>query len=168
VTSELFRGDPALAAQVESLLAATRVLVGLSVRTLGSVSPELTPLQLRALVLLGHGDGLPMGELAGALGVHPSNATRVCDRLVRLGLVRRRENPDDRRTLAAGLTPAGERVLASLMDVRRRALAEVLGALPVDRRAGLAADLDALVAAAGAAVPDGDLAALGWSPPRRG
>src|SRR5690242_18754563 len=95
---------PAFAAQVDALLSATRVLVALSVRTLGSVRPALTPLQLRALVLLSRPDGTAMGELADALGVHPSNATRVCDRLELLGLVHRRENPDDRRTLSAQLT----------------------------------------------------------------
>ncbi len=155
---------PAFEAQVDSLMTASRVLVALSVRTLGSVRPGVTPVQLRALALVSGSTGLTMTELADALGVHPSNATRVCDRLVGLGLVRRREHRDNRRMLSVELTPDGERLLAHIMTVRRHALAEILATLPGPRRAQLADELSAFVTAAHAALPDSDLTALGWAP----
>jgi DNA-binding MarR family transcriptional regulator len=153
---------PEFDAQLDSLVSATRVLVALSIRTLGSVRPVLTPVQLRVLAVLSGSDGVTMSELAAELGVHPSNATRVCDRLGTLGLVRRREKEEDRRMLAAGLTPAGADLLVEIMTVRRRALGEVLAALPEWRRSRLADDLDALLAAAGTALRNGDRSALGW------
>lgn len=155
--------QPAFEEQVDSLMTAARVLVALSVRTLGSVRPGVTPVQLRALALVSGATGLTMTELADALGVHPSNATRVCDRLVALRLVRRREHPDNRRMLSVELTPDGERLLGRIMTIRRRALADVLAALPDARRAQLADELGAFVAAAHASLPDSDLTALGWT-----
>jgi DNA-binding MarR family transcriptional regulator len=160
-------------AQVDALLNASRVLVALSVRTLGAVEPRLSPVQLRALALLsattpdGSG-GATMTELADALGVHPSNATRVCDRLVGLGLVSRRENPANRRMLWVQLSRQGHRLLETIMLARRQALAELLAALPESHRERLASDLDALVAAARTALPDRDLAPLGWTAPDDG
>jgi len=38
-----------------------------------------------------------------------SNITQLVDRLEKDGLVRRRSDPDDRRSVRAALTPAGER-----------------------------------------------------------
>jgi DNA-binding MarR family transcriptional regulator len=159
---------PSFDAQVDALLDATRVLLALSVRTLGSIRPALTPVQLRALVVLSGPDSVTMGELADALGVHPSNATRVCDRLELLELVHRQENRADRRTLSARLTSSGENMLRTIMEARRGALAEILAAIPPERRAGLATDLRALVTAARGTLPDSDLAPLGWVPTWRG
>src|SRR5690242_17713035 len=104
--------------ELDSLVNASRVLVALSVRTLGTVEPPVTAVQLRTLVLLSSADGVPMGQLAEALGVHPSNVTRLCDRLARMDLVHRTEKPDDRRTLHIELTERGRRLLDRLMTQR--------------------------------------------------
>jgi DNA-binding MarR family transcriptional regulator len=45
--------------------------------------------------------------VAGALDVNPSNASRTCDRLMKAGLLDRRESPDDRRNVTLTLTEAG-------------------------------------------------------------
>jgi DNA-binding MarR family transcriptional regulator len=161
-------GRSALDRQLATVIKASRFLVALSVRTLGAVEPAVTPVQLRTLAILSDADAVTMGELADALGVHPSNATRLCDRLVGMQLVRRRENRDNRRMLCVELTESGHRLLAELMAARRAVLAQVLGALPETRRERLAEDLEALVHAARTAVPEGDLAALGWTSPDPG
>jgi DNA-binding MarR family transcriptional regulator len=152
-------------AELDSLMKAARILVALSVRTAGSADPAVTAVQLRTLVVLSGADPVTMTDLAGALGVHPSNATRLCDRLVSMDLVRRRGNAANRRVLCVELTERGRRLLDILMATRRAALAEVWAALPELRRARLAQDLDAFVRAARTTLPDADLAELGWTSP---
>ena len=49
--------------------------------------------QLRVLVLTCDRGALSMGEVAQLLDVHPSNATRLVDRLVQAGLLDRRDDP---------------------------------------------------------------------------
>lgn len=51
---------------------------------------------------------MSMSELAAALGIDPPNATVVVDDLERLGLVRRRQNPEDRRAKLVEATAKGK------------------------------------------------------------
>jgi DNA-binding MarR family transcriptional regulator len=51
-----------------------------------------------------------MAELAGSVLLSRSGLTRLCDRLVGLGLVRREPAPDDARGAYAVLTPRGREV----------------------------------------------------------
>jgi DNA-binding MarR family transcriptional regulator len=50
---------------------------------------------------------LPLGELADRLDVTPRNVTGLIDHLERDGMVERIDDPDDRRSTYARLTPAG-------------------------------------------------------------
>jgi DNA-binding MarR family transcriptional regulator len=50
---------------------------------------------------------LPLGELATRLSCVRSNITQLVDRMESDGLVRRVDDPGDRRTVRAELTPAG-------------------------------------------------------------
>ena len=88
---------------------------------------------LRRLV----GGPLSMGELASALDIDAPNATTVVDDLERLGLVRRRPHPTDRRAKLVELTRKGK-------DVARQANA-VLGRPPSALAALEPADLETLV-----------------------
>jgi DNA-binding MarR family transcriptional regulator len=51
---------------------------------------------------------MSMGELAGALGIDPPNATVVVADLESLGLVRRRPHPTDGRAKVVEATPKGK------------------------------------------------------------
>jgi DNA-binding MarR family transcriptional regulator len=51
---------------------------------------------------------MSMGELAGALGIDPPNATVLVDDLESLGLVRRRPHPTDRRAKVVEVTGKGK------------------------------------------------------------
>lgn len=51
---------------------------------------------------------MSMGELAGALGIDPPNATVIVDDLESLGLVRRRPHPTDRRAKVVEATRKGK------------------------------------------------------------
>src|SRR6476659_4225674 len=66
-----------------------------------------------------------LGKVAEALGVHPSNAPRTVERLVVAGLLRRTEDPSDRRYLALELTDAGHDVVQGVMGHRREAIAAI-------------------------------------------
>ena len=72
------------------------------------------------------------------MGVHPSNATRACDRLVAAGLLDRRDNPADRRHLLLTLTDAGRELVDGVMDRRRVAIGQILQRMPPEDRAQLA------------------------------
>src|ERR1044072_9474255 len=50
---------------------------------------------------------MPMSELAAALGIDPSNAPVLVDRLESEGLVRRSPDPDDRRARLVDATRKG-------------------------------------------------------------
>ncbi|MFE5311001.1 MarR family winged helix-turn-helix transcriptional regulator [Isoptericola sp. NPDC056605] len=65
--------------------------------------------------------GATVGEVTAALEASPAGASGLLARMERADLVRRRADPDDRRTVRLDLTPTGT---AALDDVRA-ALAEV-------------------------------------------
>jgi DNA-binding MarR family transcriptional regulator len=54
-----------------------------------------------------HPDGHPRNEVARRMIHRAPDVTRMLDRLVRQGLVRRRRNPEDRRESVATITDAG-------------------------------------------------------------
>jgi len=67
----------------------------------------LTGPQRLVLRILGRFPGLPAGELATLLHLHPSTLTGVLQRLEKRGWIRRRADPRDRRRALFGLTERG-------------------------------------------------------------
>jgi len=61
-----------------------------------------------------HPDGHPRNEVARRMIRRAPDVTRMLDRLVRQGLVRRRRNPADRRESIATITDAGLGLLARI------------------------------------------------------
>jgi DNA-binding MarR family transcriptional regulator len=123
---------------VESAMNASRALLAVVVKSLAPILEEITPGQLRALVILGSQGSQRAGVLAGMLGVHPSTFTRTVDRLAAGGWVARSENPDSRREVLVELTPRGERAVAAVTRGRRRELAQVLAGLTPDEQRRIA------------------------------
>ena len=74
---------------VDAVLTASRALVAVATRSLGSAAEDTTIAQYRALVVVASRGPQRMVDLAGALDVTPSTAGRMCDRLARKDLVRR-------------------------------------------------------------------------------
>jgi len=144
------------------VLAASRVLVGVSAQSIAAVEDSLTVVQFRALVIVASRGPIHLSALADAMRVHPSNATRTCDRLVADGLLDRRENPHDRRHLALTLTAPGRRILDAVMDRRRAAITDILRRMPADDRHHLAEVLTQF-ATAGGEPSDHHLWSLGWT-----
>jgi DNA-binding MarR family transcriptional regulator len=75
----------------------------------------LTPNDARALWSLSADEGRPIGQLARAWECDASNATFIIGRLEKAGLVRRYENPEDRRVKLIELTAKGTRMKTDLM-----------------------------------------------------
>ena len=85
---------------------------------------EVTASQLEALTLLHQGGpGLSMHQLAVALSITPSSATQLVDRLVKLGLVERLREDEDRRLVRVQLSEAARRRFEELMRLHLRGLA---------------------------------------------
>jgi DNA-binding MarR family transcriptional regulator len=148
---------------VDTVLAASRALVAVAARSLAAAGDEVTLPQYRALVVLAARGPQGTAELAAALAVNPSTATRMCDRLVRRGLVRRHRPAGDRRTVRIALTAAGRDLVAEVTRRRRAELARLLGALPPAQHEPVIAAFRAFAQAADEPPQPG--AALGWAGP---
>jgi DNA-binding MarR family transcriptional regulator len=125
---------------VEEFLTASRALMGLAVHSLGSAPVDVTPPQHRVLVLLAGRGPQSVTEVAEELGVNRSNATRICDRLERAGLVRRSPSSEDGRVVQVDLTPAGLELVDAVTQSRRAEIERVLrGMSAAERRAAVRA-----------------------------
>lgn len=97
-------------------------------------------------LLVGHGP-CRMSELAEALRVDPSTATRAVDRLVEAGYVERRPSPDDARVVVVAPTSQGLHYQTALSERRRAAMLELVSGFDADERRQLADLLERLVGA---------------------
>ncbi len=136
-------------AMVTALLTASRLLVAVSARSLAAVEDSLTLPQFRMLVVLDSGGPLSLSRLAGELGVQPSTAMRMIDRLVAAGTVARGVSAEDRRTSVLSLTKGGRRIVTQVTGYRRREIARIVEAMPAGQRLHLIEALQAFAEAGG-------------------
>jgi DNA-binding MarR family transcriptional regulator len=142
------------------VLLSSRALVAVASRSIAAVDESVTLPQFRALVVLDRADaGLNVGELAHELRIQPSTATRLCDRLVRRRLGRRRVNPGNRREVIMMLTPAGRDLVAEVTQRRRREIAAIMAKVPAAQRIAI---IDALTAFREAAGEDDVVPPVPW------
>jgi len=133
----------------DAFLNASRALVAVAARSVADLS-EVTLPQYRALVVLARPVTVTVGDLASALDVHPSTATRLCDRLENKGLVRRQHSSSpDRRETTLTLSPSGRRLVNRVTTKRRRDLRSIAAAMTPEHRALALGALRAFAAAAG-------------------
>jgi DNA-binding MarR family transcriptional regulator len=125
------------------LLDGMAALVGVAARSVAEISDDVSLVQVRVLVLLHNQRHQTMGGLADALGVNRSTATRVCERLEAKHLVRRRVDPDDRRSVHAELTRKGAKLVQQMINRRRAELESVLAQMTPTARDQLVAGLRA-------------------------
>jgi DNA-binding MarR family transcriptional regulator len=138
---------------------AWKAFIRAQAEVLGVLSKELEAEQgipltfFDVLIQLSQAGGrLRMSELADAVLLSRSGVTRVVDRMVRAGLVRREACPTDRRSMYAALTTKGKRALAQARPVHLRGVAEHFGRYLSDEEAKtLAAALGRMFPS-----PDGD------------
>jgi DNA-binding MarR family transcriptional regulator len=97
----------------------------------------LTMAQAKALRTVSGGP-LRMADIAARLEVVPRTVTPMVDGLEEAGLVRRRPDPTDRRSVLVEPTAEGRRLLARLDEARRATAAQAFSALSSEERAILA------------------------------
>jgi DNA-binding MarR family transcriptional regulator len=134
---------------IDAVLSASRALVAIAARSLGDVADEVTLSQYRALVVLASRGPQRVAPLAEALGVTASTATRMCDRLVRKGLIVRRHEREDRRQVRLSLASDGRRLVDAVTLRRRQEIASLLAVIPSEQRLDLIDALTRLAMAAG-------------------
>ncbi|MEH0547874.1 MarR family transcriptional regulator [Streptomyces sp. B21-105] len=131
-----------------TVMAASRLLVAISARALASTDDTLTLPQLRALVVLNTCGPVKLAAMAATLGVNPSTALRMVERLESAGHMDRRTNPDNRREVVLRLTPAGQDLVERVLAHRRTEIRALVQRLPAEARAALVPALRALTLAA--------------------
>jgi DNA-binding MarR family transcriptional regulator len=145
----------------DAVLAASRALVAIAVRSLAAAGEDVTLPQYRALVVLGYRGQQRVAELAAELGVNSSTATRLAGRLEAKGLVRRYSSPEDRRATCVQISDEGTAVVVAVTRRRRREISRVLRTFPPSGRRAL---LDALQGFADAAGEGPEQSwTLGWT-----
>jgi MarR family transcriptional regulator, organic hydroperoxide resistance regulator len=97
--------------------------------TIGVTGPQR--LVLRVVGLL---PGLSAGDLATILHIHPSTLTGILQRLVAQGLLRRIDDPSDRRRAILRLTPSGTRANAVKRGTVESAVAAALAQVAIGER----------------------------------
>jgi DNA-binding MarR family transcriptional regulator len=145
---------------VDAVLGASRALVAVAARSLATVADDVTLAQYRVLIELASRGPLRLADLAVALAVDRSTATRMCDRLVRKRLVARRRLTEDRRGVRISLTRAGGELVADVTRRRRAEITTIVQRIPDAHRGAVVAALRAFADAAGE-VPEQDWS-LGW------
>jgi DNA-binding MarR family transcriptional regulator len=145
---------------IDSLLSASRALVAVAARSLATVADDVTLPQYRALIELAVRGPQRPADLAAALGVDRSTATRMCDRLVRKQLISRRHSSADRRSVRIALSSDGVALVEEVTRRRRAEIERIVRRIPADDQPLVVAALRAFTEAAGG-VADHDWA-LGW------
>jgi DNA-binding MarR family transcriptional regulator len=88
--------------------------------------------------------GLTVGEVAFELRIAPNTASTLVNQLVAAGLVVRRQDEVDRRSIRLALTAAAEARISAWHDRRGELLHQALDRLNADDRAAIAAAMPAL------------------------
>lgn len=95
------------------------------------VEADVSLTQARLLLTLSFCDkSLPIGELAQALGLSVATTGRNVDQLVRLGLLERKESPQDRRVKLVSLSEAGAAMTDDHVAAKRDALRAFAAKVP--------------------------------------
>lgn len=145
-------------AVVDAVLTASRTLVAVVTSSLGAAAEDTTLAQYRALVVLASRGPQRVSDLARALDVTPSTAGRMCDRLVRKGLITRTRDDLDRREVNLEVTAAGRTTVMDVINRRRSEVCSLLTSIPLGSRRELVDSLRLLSAATG------DAPELHWMP----
>jgi DNA-binding MarR family transcriptional regulator len=140
--------DVDLEAMTDDILDASRPLLAIAVRTMAGAGPQITAIQYRALIILSRLGPLNLKQLAERLGLQSPSVTRLCDRLVRKGLITRRPSPASARYVELALTDDGAQIIDAVFAARRAAIRSVLLTLTPQERLALREAFTTFAAAA--------------------
>lgn len=145
----------------DAVVGASRALLAIAVRSLSAAGEGMTLVQYRALVVLRYRGEQRTADLAELLGVNSSTVTRMTERLVRKGLVRRVADPADRRATRIAITAAGEDIVEAVTAKRRSEISRIVRKMPSASRIAVVQALETFTSAAGEA-PEQSWT-LGWT-----
>lgn len=148
-------------AAVEALMVASRAFVGLAARSLADLDADVTLPQFRTLVVLASRGPQRSVDISNELGVAASTGQRMCDRLVRKGLVHRDRSTSDRRVVTVRLSATGRDLVEQVITRRRAELSRIVAATPKLWQPRVTEALTAFALAAGE-VPEQEWW-LGWA-----
>ena len=110
---------------------------------------DLTMAQLKAVMLLCRTGRARSRELADGLGIAPSAATPLVDRLVEHKLAAREDDPADRRIVWILPTKKAQAIYDELMHTSADVLEDVIGEIPLKDRKAVRDSVQLLADAAG-------------------
>lgn len=131
-----------------TLLHAARVFAAITAESLAQAGEDITLPQLRVLVLTSLAGTATPTDVAQALDIHLSSASRLCERLVQAGHLDRSTPPSDRRHVVLTLTPAAEELLERVVAHRRQVFEGLLRRVEPHEQRQLVDALAVLVGAA--------------------
>ena len=109
---------------------------------------DLSMAQLKAVMLLGRAARMRSRELADGLGIAPSAATPLVDRLVEQKLARREDDPADRRIVWILPTKKSLAIYDELLHTSQDVLEDVISEVPPKDRKEVKACVQLLAEAA--------------------
>lgn len=143
-------------------MSASRVLVAVAARSIQPFEGQVTLPQFRVLVVLCARGPTTIGRLADELGVVPSTATRIGERLIAAALASRSAGENDRRSVLLTASEAGRGIVEAVSSRRRQEIQDILARMIPEQQRGLVQALHAFAEAAGE-VPEWE-----WSMPATG
>ena len=93
-----------------------------AIRTIAREGLDITPEQWTVLYYLWQEDGLPVGELVRRTKKDFANVTRIVDKLLRTGYVRKERDRSDGRTFHIYLLPAGLKIRDGIESIQEEVL----------------------------------------------
>lgn len=116
---------------------------------------EITPDQFTVLRTLLEQEGVTQRQLAALISSDPNTVASLVHRMEMAGLLERQPHTADRRANRLRLKPRGREKYQKARAIAVALQAEVLNALPVDRRETFLADLDAVAEACSVVAENG-------------
>ncbi|KOG75690.1 MarR family transcriptional regulator [Kitasatospora aureofaciens] len=111
-------------------------------------SAQVSPSQLRALLVIEDHEGTNLRALADALGSRPPAVSRLCDRLEAMGLAERCPSATSRREVELRLSLRGRAFLEEYRAARKSEVAAIVARMDPAQVADLASGLAAFHRAA--------------------
>lgn len=149
-SSQVAHSDLELAPDaLEAMQAATRVLAGVALRSMGVLEGAVTLPQFRILAVLADFGRARSAQVAQALGIDTPIVTRFADRMAAAGYVSIRAEPGDRDAMVLELSPPGEALVHQVTTWREQEMVRIFQQLPLAERTILTHALRQLVEVAG-------------------
>lgn len=90
--------------------------------------------QMVALTFAAERGEVTVGQIARVLSSEKSSASALLERLVKLGMMKRRHDEKDRRLVWMSLTPKGRKIIDQILSQKRRSLKAIFGPIPPRQR----------------------------------